>query len=130
MPGIMAALISAIVCGFSKRDHFPSLDHQKAVYGARKIGEDDERSAGKQAGFQILCLVVSFSMAIVCGLITALIVKFVDKLGETSAFVDSASWEVPELEIPFYFDRRGEINRDTLNAGAQGPVAAITAGQA
>jgi len=127
MPGILAAIVSAIVCGTSKSDHFPSKEHQMAVYGPRNIGESDERTAGEQAGYQILCLVVSFSMAVVCGLISALAVKFVDRLGETSAFVDSASWEVPELEIPFYFDHRGEINRDMLRAGAKGPVAATTA---
>merc|ERR1712038_350216 len=65
----------------------------------------------------------SFSMAIACGLLTGFAVKFVDALGDNSAFLDSASWEVPELEIPFYFDRRGEINRDMLKAGAQGPAA-------
>lgn len=63
-------------------------------------------------------------MAVVCGLISALAVKSFDHLGETNAFVDSASWEVPELEIPFYFDRRGEINRDMLKDGTEGPLAA------
>merc|ERR1712038_270436 len=114
MPGILAAIVSAIVCGTAKSDHFPSMDHMKAVYGPRNIGESNERTAGEQAGYQILCLVVSFSMAIACGLLTGFAVKFVDALGDNSAFLDSASWEVPELEIPFYFDRRGEINRDML----------------
>jgi ammonium transporter Rh len=118
MPGILAAFVSAIVCATSKSDHFPTQDHMMAVYGPRNIGEPNERTAGEQAGYQVLCLVVSFSMAVVCGLISALVVKFVDPVGDTSAFLDSSSWEVPELEIPFYFDRRGEINRDTLK-GAQ-----------
>lgn len=118
MPGILAAFVSAIVCATAKSDHFPTQDHMNAVYGPRNIGESDARTAGEQAGYQILCLAVSFSMAIVCGLISGLAVKYVDPLGDTSAFLDSSSWEVPELEIPFYFDRRGEINRDMLK-GAQ-----------
>ena len=27
-------------------------------------------------------------------------------------FDDSESWEVPNMEVPYYFDRRGEINRE------------------
>merc|ERR1712038_738501 len=54
MPGILAALVSAIVCGTAKSDHFPSMDHMKAVYGPRNIGESNERTAGEQAGYQIL----------------------------------------------------------------------------
>jgi len=137
MPGILAAIVSAIVCATTKDSLFPSQAHMKAVYGP--MFEDVElasnststsidlfprvRTAGEQAGFQLLCLVVSFSMAIVCGIITGLAVKFVDKLGKTNAFLDSASWEVPELEIPFYFDRRGEINRDMLKAHTEERVA-------
>merc|ERR1712217_446764 len=137
MPGILAAIVSAIVCATTKDSLFPSQAHMKAVYGP--MFEDVElasnststsidlfprvRTAGEQAGFQLLCLVVSFSMAIVCGIITGLAVKFVDKLGKTNAFLDSASWEVPELEIPFYFDRRGEINRD--NAKLLEPLEAL-----
>jgi len=120
MPGILAALVSAIVCATTKDSHFPSQAHMKAVYGPMFSDVEGDfgrvRTAGEQAGYQILCLAVSFSMAIVCGLISALAVKFVDRLGETNAFLDSPSWEVPELEIPFYFDRRGEINRDMLKA--------------
>merc|ERR1712242_511879 len=62
MPGILAAIVSAIVTGTAKSDHFPSQAHMAAVYGPRNIGEPDERTAGEQAGFQILCLVASLSM--------------------------------------------------------------------
>merc|ERR1712176_30532 len=69
---------------------------------------------GQQAGFQILCLVVCFLFASISGVACATVVRVVNRLGETEAFVDSALWEVPELEIPFYYDHRGEINRDIL----------------
>lgn len=114
MPGILAAIVSAIVCAMSSRDQFPSLEHQIAVYGARKLGKDGERTAMTQAGCQILCLVVCLNIAVVSGMACAWVVKFVDSLRETDAFVDSSLWEVPELETPFFFDRRGEINRDML----------------
>jgi ammonium transporter Rh len=120
MPGILGAIASAIVCAYSSRDQFPSRAHQIAVYGARELDTDQERTAGEQAGYQILCLVVCLAIAIISGAACALVVKFIDALGETNAFVDSSSWEVPELEIPFYFDQRGEINRDMLMTSAEG----------
>jgi ammonium transporter Rh len=120
MPGILGAIASAIVCAYSKSDQFASREHQMAVYGARELDTDKERTAGEQAGYQMLCLVVCLAIAIISGVACALVVKFIDALGETNAFVDSASWEVPELEIPFYFDQRGEINRDMLMTGTEG----------
>merc|ERR1712151_475296 len=104
MPGILAAIVSAIACVTSVRDQFKSLKEQEAVYGARKIDTPDERSAAEQAGYQILCMLVCLTIAILSGMICGMAVKFVDSLGEKEAFVDSALWEVPETEIPYYFD--------------------------
>jgi len=104
MPGILAAIVSAIACVTSGRDQFKSLKEQEAVYGARKIDTPDERSAAEQAGYQILCMLVCLTIAILSGMICGMAVKFVDSLGEKEAFVDSALWEVPETEIPYYFD--------------------------
>lgn len=117
MPGILAGICSAIVCATSSKDDFPSLKHQIAVYGARNIGQGDERTAVEQGGYQLLCLVVALFVAITTGAASALVVKSVDRLGEKEAFLDSIFWEVPETELPFYFDHRGEINRDTLEKG-------------
>merc|ERR1739846_282840 len=114
MPGILAAIVSAIACATSSKSQFPLNEVQLAVYDAPKIGTEDGRTPGQQAGFQILCLVVCFLFASISGMACAAAVKFCDSLGETEAFVDSALWEVPELEIPFYYDHRGEINRDIL----------------
>merc|ERR1712117_169890 len=91
------------------------MGDQLAAYEVpTNIGTADGRTRGQQAGYQILCLVVCFLFASISGLACAAVVRFVDSLGETEAFVDSVLWEVPELEIPFYYDHRGEINRDIL----------------
>ena len=72
------------------------------------------RSSGQQALAQFLGLITSFFFAIVTGAATGSLAKVAGKLESRSEdyFVDSAAWEVPEFETPFYFDRRGEINRD------------------
>merc|ERR1711997_1318593 len=101
MPGILAAIVSAIACAASS-----GTDNRIAAY----IGDD--RTRGQQAGFQILCLVVTLLVAGLTGAGSAAVVRFFDPLGETQAFVDSTLWEVPHDEIPFYYDHRGEINRD------------------
>merc|ERR1719433_679239 len=121
MPGILAAICSVFVCAFSKSDHFASTDAWMAVYGPRFDDDGAEiRSAGEQAGFQMLCLIVSFSIAVITGAISGFIVKFIDPLKETDGYLDSAHWEVPEQEIPFFYDRRGEIDRDMLKARIAG----------
>jgi len=116
MPGILAAIVSAIACATSSgKSPFPLNKNQMAAYEVPiNIGTEDGRTPGQQAGYQILCLVVCFLFASISGLACGAVVRLVDRLGETEAFVDSALWEVPELEIPFFFDHRGEINRDIL----------------
>merc|ERR1711920_1216456 len=116
MPGILAAIISAIACATSSgKSPFPLNKDQMAAYEVPiNIGTEDGRTPGQQAGFQILCLVVCFLFASISGMACGAVVRLVDGLGETEAFVDSALREVPELEIPFFYDHRGEINRDIL----------------
>merc|ERR1712113_251241 len=116
MPGILAAIVSAIACATSSGNSpFPLSNEQLAAYEVPvNIGTADGRTPGQQAGFQILCLVVCFLFASISGVACGAVVRVIDRLGETEAFVDSALWEVPELEIPFYYDHRGEINRDIL----------------
>merc|ERR1719330_618473 len=104
MPGILAAIISAIACAASSG----TTDRIAAYIG-------DDRTRGQQAGFQILCLVVTLLVAGITGAASAAVVRFFDPLGETQAFVDSTLWEVPHEEIPSYYDHRGEINRDILS---------------
>merc|ERR1712045_373449 len=104
MPGILAAIVSAIACATSSVSQFPLNQIQLAAYDAPKIGTEDGRTPGQQAGYQILCTLVCLTIAILSGMVCGMVVKFVDSLGEKEAFVDSALWEVPETEIPYYFD--------------------------
>merc|ERR1712083_640531 len=96
MPGILAAIVSAIACATSSNSEFPLNEVQLAVYEAPKIGTKDERSAAEQAGYQILCMLVCLTIATLSGMVCGMVVKFVDSLGEKEDFVDSALWEVPE----------------------------------
>merc|ERR1712113_568233 len=120
MPGILAAIVSAIACATSSgTSPFPLNKDQMAAYEfpvniSTEDDPQDGRTPGQQAGFQILCLVVCFLFASISGMACGAVVRLFDRLGDTEAFVDSALWEVPELEIPFYYDHRGEINRDIL----------------
>lgn len=75
------------------------------------------RSGGVQAGFQLACMVISFVMAVAGGLLTGALIKFLfGHADERYQFLDKFSWEVPELEMPFFFDQRGEINRESMIA--------------
>jgi hypothetical protein len=40
-------------------------------------------------------------------------------------FLDSDSWEVPSLELPYYFDHRGEISREEESKGKRGDIPAV-----
>ena len=59
-------------------------------------------------------MLVSFAMAVSGGLVSGWLVKQLGIAQETSLFVDRATFEVPTLEMPFYFDQRGEINRELM----------------
>jgi len=123
MPAILAALASAVVISYNDVGYFPSASHLHAIdpnngrfAAPNSNGTVAElRSAGTQAGFQIACMVVSFVMAVAGGLLTGLLVKLVfGGAEELRMFLDKFYWEVPGLEMPFYFDQRGEINRESM----------------
>lgn len=72
------------------------------------------RSSALQAAYQLAFLVITLSISISSGLFTGWIVKkFVPV---ESYFLDEELWEVPEMEIPYYFDVRGEVEHKALNA--------------
>lgn len=75
-----------------------------------------ERSANKQAAYQFAYMVITMFIALASGAITGIIAnhKFFDAREGKKMFVDELDWEVPELEIPYYFDHRGEISRDVV----------------
>ncbi|CAI8034311.1 Ammonium transporter Rh type B-B [Geodia barretti] len=66
------------------------------------VGTGDGRSAGEQAGYQLACLATTLAIAIIGGLITGAIVRFLPKLkgeddvDEDHLFDDEICWELPD----------------------------------
>lgn len=116
MPGLLSGLLSIAFAATAQESTFPTRAQFTAAYGPRFADGIEVRSSGQQALAQLLGLITSFAIAITTGAVTGALAKLAGKLESRpeSYFVDSAAWEVPELETPFYFDRRGEINRDLL----------------
>jgi hypothetical protein len=113
----MSGLLSVLFAGIATTSAFTGNPHLMAVYGSRFDDSGAQiRSSGEQAAAQLGGLACSFALALVFGAITGALAKCVGRLERRSDdyFLDSTAWEVPELETPFYFDKRGEINRDLL----------------
>jgi hypothetical protein len=54
--------------------------------------------------------IITLAIAISSGFFTGYLLKVFSP--SKKYFLDDESWEVPNLETPYYFDERGEINRD------------------
>jgi hypothetical protein len=127
MPAILAGVSSAIIIAYSGQESgpfgkradsphntFASDAAHDAVYG-----QHEERGTA-QAAFQLLCVLVSFCIAVAGGAISGFVVKRLTATADDEyLFLDKSSWEVPTQEMPFYFDERGEINRETFEPTAQ-----------
>jgi hypothetical protein len=90
---------------------YPTAEAYHGVYG-----DNVTRTAGEQAGYQLLSMVVSFSIAVISGLICGGLVRCIPGPTGNELFDDKANFEVPGQEIPFYFDERGEINREIFSS--------------
>jgi ammonium transporter Rh len=132
MPGIIAGLAGFLVTAGADKDDFGGSDCVfQAVYGGRYSSDSDccttgatctqIRTAGHQAGVQIGYLGLTFLIAIVCGVISGYIVKWIEPVNEEGAksFQDDENWEVPTEETPYYFDPRGTIKRTKEHGTAQ-----------
>jgi ammonium transporter Rh len=125
MPGVIAGIAGFIATAAADIDDFDgsSCVFQK-VYGGRYSSDSDccaspvvtctqIRDAGHQAGVQIGYLGMTFLIAIVSGIISGYMVKYIEPVREegAKAFQDDENWEVPTEETPYYFDPRGTIKR-------------------
>ena len=59
---------------------------------------------------QLAFLAITLGIALSSGAVTGLLLRHFNS--PKLFFLDNENWEVPELETPYYFDKRGEINRD------------------
>jgi len=96
MPGVLAALVSAIAIAVSEGSgvYVESCTEYPDDNGIGCPGYPfGENGYGKQAGMQVLALLVTLGMAIVSGLITGFFLKFMSR--PEHEFMDTENWEVP-----------------------------------
>jgi len=112
MPSIIGA-VAAVIAAYEASFDTYGPDQMALIYPARIT----ERSASLQASYQLAFMVITMSIGFFSGLITGGIVKssLFDPIDDNVLFQDDADWEVPELEIPYYYDHRGEVSRDHNN---------------
>jgi len=113
MPSLLGAVAGVIAIATAKKgDYGKELgDQLPEVFKGRSMGDQ----ALQQLGFIIITLAVGIGS----GGLTGLFVVYFDKLLDPMKilFQDSQHWGVPEVENPYYFDKRGEIQRDPKKEG-------------
>lgn len=122
MPGFFGGIWSAIAIGAVS-----SLRYGSDLAVILPAVADGHRSMGTQAGYQVGFLLITITIAISSGLLTGLVMKYISPV--KSFFMDSEFWDLPGLEIPYFFDRRGETSHsgdiegseNVGNAGGMGP---------
>lgn len=62
--------------------------------------------------YQLAFLFITISISILSGLFTGFIINKMHTLN--SVFLDDEYWEVPEMEKPYYFDVRGEVEHKSV----------------
>lgn len=111
MPGLIGGLVSVIACAGIPIERLTSQVDPIVSDGIVKLA----RSSSRQACFQLAFLVITVGIAVLSGLITGFFIRKVDCT--ESFFDDSALWEVPEMEKPYYFDQRGEVEHKPQHQG-------------
>mmetsp|Transcript_4683 Transcript_4683/g.6313 ORF Transcript_4683/g.6313 Transcript_4683/m.6313 type:complete len:204 (+) Transcript_4683:164-775(+) len=115
MPGLLAGVIGAIFTSVATVEQYKGEHNLYDVFGGRFNENEDGtletvRSAGTHALVNIGFLLFTLFIALLGGSFVGFLVKHVSNI-ETDFFEDSVSFEVPKLETPYYFDKRGEIQR-------------------
>lgn len=86
-------------CGVLNLHGMPSI--MGAIYGAIA-----SRYSGGNGGYQFLFLLITLGISLVSGFVVGKILSLANM--KEKFFLDDQYWEVPELERPYYFDKRGE----------------------
>ncbi|XP_046626706.1 ammonium transporter Rh type B isoform X1 [Neodiprion virginianus] len=119
MPGVLAGIFGALMAGLATLEDYRyslyEIFEARAPSSPKELGEinDDypvkpgqDRTAGQQAGYQLLTLLVTILIAIVTGLVTGFIIKLpiLGTIPEELKFDDAANWELEEEQT----DRKEE----------------------
>jgi ammonium transporter Rh len=108
MPSLLGAFAGVIAA--TQRSHY-GPEQLETIY---PLGHSDRY----QALMQLAYIGITLGIAILSGIFTSLLCTapiLSPPKHEDELFEDSPYWEVPELEIPYYFDKRGEISRGAEN---------------
>jgi len=118
MPAILGAMAACIIAALAKVENYGS---ELSIYAARDSSKySNPRTAEYQAQLQVAFLFITLGVSSVSGLFVGWFAtyEFFDPMHDGHLFLDEESWEVPHLETPYYFDRRGEIGRQSGAAAA------------
>jgi ammonium transporter Rh len=74
-------------------------------------------NGNSQSYYQLAFLIITIAISILSGVFTGIIMKYVKCIERL--FLDDEYWEVPEMEIPYYFDIRGEIEHKPIHIKKQ-----------
>jgi len=119
MPSLIGAFAGVIAAATAEIDGF----HGKTGYGKAQLYNSyparagaDPRSANEQAAVQFAYICTTIGIGLVGGFIAGhfATLRCFKPTEVKDMYQDSEYWEVPQLETPFYFDHRGEIDRDAI----------------
>ena len=118
MPSLIGGVASIIAAAVAS-DYSYSVDDYSSIFGSYRASG---RTSGVQAVFQLIYMATSIGIGLGAGLITGVIAKhsFFEPPADDdtdAVFQDDRWWEVPHLELPYFFDRRGEVSRGAGNLG-------------
>lgn len=112
MPSIIGGFASTIAASCA------SLE----TYGAAQLAlifpliANGQRTAAVQANFQLAYLAISVFFGLATGAFTGVLIRVFSScmpaLRFHELFNDKTLWEVPGTEMPYFFDHRGEVQRD------------------
>ncbi|GAB1603225.1 ammonium transporter Rh type C-like [Argonauta hians] len=95
MTGIAAGIIGAVIAATVETDNHP---HLATLYLKRaNASADDYRTAVQQGGYQMAALAITFSIAIVGGILTGFVLKLPiwNEPADDDLFEDETNWIVP-----------------------------------
>lgn len=112
LPSLIGAIAGMIVIAAGDKENYGS---QWGIL----FGQPD-RTPSEQALNQFYYMIITLVISIVGGALCGLLVKSMPGLEKATMFMDDKYWEVPTLEMPYFFDHRGEIARgaDSGSAGS------------
>ncbi|XP_069696076.1 ammonium transporter Rh type A isoform X1 [Periplaneta americana] len=104
MPGVLAGIIGAILAGMATETQYGSSLYEQFPARGNSSHVDDGmgRTAGGQAGYQLLAVAITLGIGLIGGVLTGLIIKIpaLNKLTKEEYFDDSLFWEMPpDMEV-------------------------------